>query len=75
MICLICGQKIGVEFPVPIKELSMTPIVPVIQNVTENKLGLTMFSNRLCCQGCYKKLKDNDQKIIEEAGRMPKNAH
>ena len=74
MICLFCGQKIGREFPVPIRELSMTPIVPYIKGVTENKLGLTVLTDRICCQDCYHKILQNEFKIIEEAGRMPENA-
>jgi hypothetical protein len=55
-------------------ELKFTPIVPHVPGLTENKLGLTVLTDRLCCQTCYKKIKENDQLIIEEAGRMP-DAH
>jgi len=75
MICLICGGGIGSAFPVPIQEIRFTPIVPHITGITENKLGLTVLADRLCCLDCYKKIKENDQKIIEEAGRITKNAH
>lgn len=71
MICIICGQPIGAAFPVPVAEIRFTPIVPHIPGMTENKLGLTVLTDRLCCQDCYKKIKDNDQAIIEEAGKMP----
>lgn len=70
LICLICGQLVGKEFPIPIKELQFTPLVPHIPGLTENKLGMTVFTDRLCCQACYRKIKDNDQKIIEEAGQI-----
>lgn len=74
MICIICGELIGQEYPVPVAELRFTPIVPHIPGITENRLGLTVFTDRLCCQKCYKKIKENDQTIIEEAGRIP-DAH
>jgi len=74
MICLICRGKIGAAFPVPIAEFRFTPIVPHVPGITENKLGLTVLTDRLCCQDCYKKIKENDQAIIEEAGRIP-DAH
>ncbi|MFA6371053.1 MAG: hypothetical protein WCW68_00360 [Methanothrix sp.] len=53
----------------------MTPIVPYIKGVTENKLGLTVLAGRICCQDCYQKILQNEFKIIEEAGRMPKDAN
>jgi hypothetical protein len=71
MICLICGEVIGKEIPVPIAELRFTPIVPYLPGVTQNKLGSTVLTDRFCCQSCYKKIKMNDQEIIEEAGSMP----
>jgi hypothetical protein len=74
MYCLICGKKIGAAFPVPIAEIRFTPIVPHVPGITENKLGTTILTDRLCCQACYKKIKENDQTIIEEAGRIPKDA-
>ena len=74
MICLICGSKIGAEFPVPIAEIRFTPIVPIVTGITENRLGTTILTDRLCCQQCYKKIKENDQMIIEDAGRIPKDA-
>lgn len=61
----------GGEFPVPIAELKFTPIVPFLPGVTQNKLGSTILTDRFCCQDCYKKVKQNDQLIIEEAGKMP----
>jgi hypothetical protein len=71
MICIICGGRIGNEFPVPIAELRFTPIVPYVSGITENRLGQTVLTDRLCCQKCYKAIKENDQKIIEEAGVIP----
>lgn len=70
MICLICGKPIGAEYPVPISEIRFTPLVPYVPGLTEKKLGLTIFTDRFCCQACYKKIKENDQTIIEEAGRI-----
>lgn len=75
MLCIICGNPIGATFPVPIAEIRFTPIVPTIPGITENKLGLTILTDRLCCQDCYKKIKENDQLIVEEASRIPKDAH
>lgn len=75
MICLLCGEPIGQEFPVPVARIEFTPIVPHVPGITANKLGLTVLQDRLCCQGCYKKIKENDQLIIEEAGRMPDATH
>jgi hypothetical protein len=72
MICLICGSRIGAAFPVPIAELRFTPIVPHVPGLTENKLGLTVLTDRLCCQECYQKIQQNDFKIIQEAGKIPK---
>ena len=74
MICLICGQRIGQEQPIPIAEIRFTPIVPHVPGLTENKLGLTLLQDRFCCQGCYKKIIDNDYKSIQEVGRIP-DAH
>jgi hypothetical protein len=74
MICLFCGQKIGQEFPVPVAELRLTPIVPHVPGLTENRLGETRYVDRLCCQNCYKKIAENDFKIIQEAGEL-RNAH
>lgn len=71
MICLFCGQPIRQEFPVPVARIEFTPIVPYVPNITSNKLGLTVLQDRLCCQGCYHKIQENDYKAIEEAGRMP----
>jgi hypothetical protein len=71
IICLICGKPIGAEFPVPIAEIRFTPIVPHVPGITENKLGLTVLTDRLCCQHCYQKIQENDFKAIEEAGRIP----
>ncbi len=71
MICILCGKSIGAEFPVPIAEIRFTPIVPHVPGITENKLGLTVLTDRLCCQACYKRIKENDQAIIEEAGQIP----
>ena len=70
MICLICGQKIGAEFPVPIRLIEFAPIVPVVEGLTENKLGRTLLSDRYCCQECYQKIQQNDFKAIQEAGRI-----
>lgn len=70
MICIICGSKIGQQFPVPVAEMRFTPVVPHVPGLTENKLGLTVFTDRLCCQGCYQKIQENDFKIIQEAGRI-----
>jgi hypothetical protein len=74
VICIICGSTIGAEFPVPVAEIRFTPIVPHIDGITANKLGLTVLQDRLCCQSCYQKIQQNDFKIIQEAGTMP-NAH
>ncbi len=71
MICIICGDPIGAEYPVPIARLEFTPIIPHIPGITANKLGSTVLTDRMCCQSCYKKIKENDQAIIEEAGRIP----
>lgn len=71
MICLICGNRIGAAFPVPIAEIRFTPIVPTVPGITANKLGLTVLQDRLCCQDCYKKIQQNDFKAIEEAGKIP----
>jgi hypothetical protein len=70
MRCLICGGGIGKEFPVPIAELRFTPVVPFLPGVTQNRLGTTLLTDRFCCQECYKKIKQNDQLIIEEAGKI-----
>jgi hypothetical protein len=74
MICLICGKKIGSEFPIPVAEIRFTPIISVVSGITENKLGQTVLTDRLCCQDCYEKIQQNDFKMIQEAGRMPRNA-
>ena len=74
MICIFCGSKIGQEFPIPVAEIRFTPIVPHIPGLTENKLGLTVLQDRLCCQECYQKIQQNDFKIIQDAGKIP-NAH
>ena len=74
MICIFCGNKIGQEFPVPVAELRLTPIVPHVPGLTQAGLGQTVLKDRLCCQECYKKITDNDFKAIQEAGRIP-NAH
>lgn len=66
MRCLLCGEPIGKEVPIPIARIEFTPVVPFIRGVTQNRLGSTVLTDRLCCQGCYKKVKENDQKIIEE---------
>jgi hypothetical protein len=71
MICLFCGGIIGQEFPVPVARLEFTPIIPHVPGITANKLGTTILTDRLCCQKCYKNIKENDQLIIEEAGRIP----
>lgn len=72
MICLICGERIGQEFPVPVARIEFTPIVPTVPGITANKLGSTIITDRLCCQGCYRKIQENDFKAIEEAGQIPK---
>ena len=66
MKCLLCGDVIGKEVPVPIARIEFTPVVPFIHGITQNKLGSTVLTDRICCQGCYKKVKENDQLIIEE---------
>lgn len=71
MICLFCGQKIGKEFPVPVARLELTPIVPHVPGLTDNRLGLTVLQDRLCCQECYQKIQKNDFKAVQEAGRVP----
>jgi len=72
MICLICGNPIGQEMPVPVAEIRFTPIVPHVPGLTPAELGLTILQNRLCCQGCYKSIQENDFKAIEEAGKIPR---
>ena len=71
MICLFCGQKIGKEFPVPVARLELTPIVAHVQGITDNRLGLTVLQDRLCCQECYQMIQMNDFKAIQEAGKVP----
>jgi len=74
MICIFCGSKIGQEFPVPVARLEFTPIVPHVPGITDNRLGLTVLQDRLCCQECYMKIQKNDFEAIRVAGKMP-NAH
>jgi hypothetical protein len=64
--CLLCGDPIGKEVPVPIARIEFTPVVPFILGITPNRLGSTVLTDRICCQNCYKKVKVNDQLIIEE---------
>lgn len=71
MICVFCGKPIGQEFPVPVARIEFTPIVPTVPGITANRLGQTIITDRLCCQGCYRKITENDFKAIEEAGRIP----
>jgi hypothetical protein len=71
-ICVFCGEIIGQEFPVPVARLEFTPIIPHVPGITPNKLGTTILTDRLCCQGCYKKIQENDFLAIEEASQMPK---
>jgi hypothetical protein len=52
--------------PVPIARIEFTPLVPYLPGITQNKLGSTVFTDRLCCQDCYKQVKKHDQLIIEE---------
>lgn len=73
MICLICGEPIGQEQPIPVAEIRFTPIVPWVPGLTENKLGPTILQNRICCQSCYKTLLENDFKAIKEAGKISRN--
>ena len=54
----------------PVKIVEFTPVVPYLPGVTPNKLGSTILTDRLSCQECYKKIKQNDQLIIEEAGKI-----
>jgi hypothetical protein len=70
MICLFCGDEIGKEFPVPIENLSMTPIVAYPEGVIENKLGVTRIMNRVCCPDCYEKIIMNDIKIMREGAQI-----
>ena len=70
MICLFCGQKIGQEFPVPVANLELTPIVPHVPGLTTAGLGHTVLKGRLCCQKCYHQIQENDFKSIQEAGRL-----
>jgi hypothetical protein len=70
MICLICGKPIGQEQPVPVAEIRFTPIVPYVPGITKSVLGETVLKDRLCCQGCYKSIQENDFKAIEEAGHI-----
>jgi len=52
--------------PVPIARIEFTPLVPYLPGITQNKLVSTVFTDRLCCQDCYKQVKEHDQLIIEE---------
>lgn len=72
MICVFCGKAIGISFPVPVARLEFTPIIPHVPGLTANKLGLTVLTDRLCCQDCYKRIQENDFLAIEEAGQIPK---
>ncbi len=72
MICIICGERIGSEFPIPVAEIRFTPIVPTVPGLTTAKLGLTVLQDRLCCQDCYEKIQQNDFKAIKEAGQIPR---
>jgi len=57
-----------------VARLEFTPIVPHVPGITDNRLGLTVLQDRLCCQECYMKIQKNDFEAIREAGKMP-NAH
>lgn len=72
MICIICGERIGSEFPIPVAEIRFTPRVPTVPTLTQDRLGLTLLQDRLCCQSCYKKIQDNDFKAIQEVGQIPR---
>ena len=72
MICIFCGKLVGREQPVPVAEIRFTPIVPYVPGLTGAKLGETTLKDRLCCQGCYRKIQENDFKAIEEAGQISK---
>lgn len=66
MRCLLCGDGIKDEMPIPIKVIEFTPVIPYLPGVTANKLGSTVLTDRFCCQNCYKKVKDNDMLAIRE---------
>ena len=72
MICIICGERIGSEFPIPVSRIEFTPRVPTVPTLTQDRLGLTVLQDRLCCQSCYKKNQDNDFKAIQEVGQIPR---
>jgi len=70
MICLICGDPIGQEQPIPIAEIRFTPIVPYVPGLTGAKLADRIIRDSFCCQSCFKKLLDNDFRAIQEAGKL-----
>lgn len=70
MICIICGNKIKNEQPIPISEIVFTPIVPYVPGITPAKLGETILRDRMCCRACYGKVLKNDYDSIYEAGQI-----
>jgi len=66
MICLICGNPIGQEMPIPVAEIRFTPIVPHVPGITDSRKADRIIRDAFCCQKCYKAILDNDFAAIQE---------
>jgi hypothetical protein len=70
MMCIICGQRIKKELPVPILEIRFAPVVPYVAEITPATKGETRLQDRLCCQACYRNILLNDFASIQEVGQL-----
>ena len=70
MICIFCGQDIGMlkQRPVPVK-LEFWPFIGRAEP------GQDVLSGVECCQACYERILVNRGKAIKELGRIEEDTH